>query len=135
MEQQLITEGANSEQVRKRLKRFDDLAKINWTYDAAARKYEFDQREQERINLESNDKDTPHIFTVRYCRTWYIWRPSLASHCSYWNQWVRGFDHHWAVFNGWVGQRNIRNFVYMLFSSSTLSFVQYLTLNLNYSKL
>ena len=29
MEQQLITEGANSEQVRKRLKRFDDLAKIN----------------------------------------------------------------------------------------------------------
>ena len=124
IEQQLIENGASEDKIRKRLKQFDDFAKFNVTYEGAERKYEFDQSEIERKSAETIELDIPHIFTERYWKTWFIWRPSLASHWSYWNQWVRGFDHHCAVFNGWVGERNIRNFVYMLFSSSTLSFIQ-----------
>ena len=123
IETQMRNDGATDEQIQLRLKRFDNLVKVNWTYEVSARKYKFDQLEKIRKEMISKEITQPHIFTTRYCNTCLIWKPSGVSHCMHWNHWVRGFDHHWSVFNGCVGERNIRNFIYLLFSSSILSFI------------
>ena len=121
IENQLHSEGATEEQIKLRLSRYDNLVKVNCSYDVSARKYVFDQREKERREAMVQENLEPHIFTTRFCKTWFIWRPSGVSHCMHWNHWVKGYDHHCSVFNGWVGERNIRNFVYILLSASILS--------------
>ncbi|CAD8060612.1 unnamed protein product [Paramecium sonneborni] len=74
------------------------------------------------LQNQSENVDLPNIYTVRYCSTCKIMRPSKASHCKHCNHCVDGFDHHCFWVGTCIGFRNWRAFLLFL-QSSLLSII------------
>ena len=68
------------------------------------------------IGKEVRDEEGNKVF-YKYCMTCEIFRPLRASHCNTCNNCVDEFDHHCPWLSNCIGRRNLRYFVYFIFST------------------